>query len=723
MENCQPRPQPSSRRHVSELVEVVRSMAQAKFAVVATSAVTFFISICVMLASVSSALAENTRGPYEHESYLVLPNQKCKIPPMPKWTKPEKWVWEKICEGKVADFNKRPDSRLFYPREQEDCENWSDQTLRSSFLETILLHEPFRSAIPRQGVRIIGACFPEPIDLSDALIDRPLTLSLSLFRSKVDMRHLTTSSFIALGGSTFNRMLDMDSVTVGGSLLMGDEAEFDYVSLERAKVGGDIIMSDSTFNGKLYMVFVTVEGSLFMDTVDTKESDTFILLGVKVGGDIIMSYSTFNGKLYMVFVTVEGSLFMYKNEFDYVSLEGAKVGGNIDMDGSTFNDTLDMRSVTVEGSLFMGESGLGDLLLENINKFSIVLLNEAKIGSALYMDDSEFNGKLDMRSVTVGGSLYMRKKAKFGEVLLNGAKIGSALYIDGSKFNGKLDMRSVTVGGSLYMRKKAKFGEVLLNGAKIGSALYIDGSKFNGDLHMDFVTVNGTLMMQKAIFEKGADLLLRHSNAGTLMLQDKEEHWPEIFRLDGFTYQGLDWVVDEVNHVDPSKHESGWFEEWLKKHKPYSPQPYWQLASVLRTSGREDIADDILVASRNREWEKSEMLKGEGWGLFLLKIFINYGYGMWKVLLPLIWGSALVVIGVLVLDYTKERDRHEGEIHKLLDTMFYSLDMLLPIIRLRELHYKNVDLKTMARYYFYFHKIMGYVLIFFLIAVLSGLAS
>jgi hypothetical protein len=53
----------------------------------------------------------------------------------------------------------------------------------------------------------------------------------------------------------------------------------------------------------------------------------------------------------------------------------------------------------------------------------------------------------------------------------------------------------------------------------------------------------------------------------------------------------------------------------------------------------------------------------------------------------------------------------------------YSFDILLPIIRLRECHYK-IDLQTSwVRYYFYWHKIMGYVLASFFIAGLSGLAK
>jgi len=53
---------------------------------------------------------------------------------------------------------------------------------------------------------------------------------------------------------------------------------------------------------------------------------------------------------------------------------------------------------------------------------------------------------------------------------------------------------------------------------------------------------------------------------------------------------------------------------------------------------------------------------------------------------------------------------------------FYSLDMMLPVIHLRQRHY-DVDLHGIVRYYFYFHQVMGYVLASFLIAGLSGLTK
>ena len=51
-----------------------------------------------------------------------------------------------------------------------------------------------------------------------------------------------------------------------------------------------------------------------------------------------------------------------------------------------------------------------------------------------------------------------------------------------------------------------------------------------------------------------------------------------------------------------------------------------------------------------------------------------------------------------------------------------SLDTLLPIFQLRKEHY-DIDLEGFARYWFYGHKLMGYVLASFLIAGLAGLTK
>jgi hypothetical protein len=76
-----------------------------------------------------------------------------------------------------------------------------------------------------------------------------------------------------------------------------------------------------------------------------------------------------------------------------------------------------------------------------------------------------------------------------------------------------------------------------------------------------------------------------------------------------------------------------------------------------------------------------------------------------------------VIIGAIVL-----RVSGEGPRNGMPFGLAYSFDILLPIIKLRDRHYQ-IDLKTWARYYFYGHKIMGFVLASFLIAGLSGLTK
>lgn len=137
--------------------------------------------------------------------------------------------------------------------------------------------------------------------------------------------------------------------------------------------------------------------------------------------------------------------------------------------------------------------------------------------------------------------------------------------------------------------------------------------------------------------------------------------------------------------------------------------------------------------------------------LSLLRVTIGYGHG-WRYFWALYWVAGLAFLGTIVLRQRKNIDRiflwikvvcvrrksygvlvrfvrrvqrtgskgsNKG-IEKL--GLWYSLDMLLPVIRLREKHYE-VDLEGGVRYYFYVHKVVGYLLMFFVVAGLTGLTD
>ena len=79
-------------------------------------------------------------------------------PPSRQWSEPERWAWEEIQAGRIADFGGRYGIEL----DPKSPDGWDDgRKLSSGFLKEILFREPYRSAIPIEGVRIGGAWFPD----------------------------------------------------------------------------------------------------------------------------------------------------------------------------------------------------------------------------------------------------------------------------------------------------------------------------------------------------------------------------------------------------------------------------------------------------------------------------------------------------------------------------------------------------------------------------------
>ncbi len=674
------------------------------------------VLVGVLLAFASVVHAERMNLPQERTFGMALPGEEYRVPSLPKWTEPEKWAWTQICEGKEANFNKRLKEELD-PGNPDHDDRWSDdrilnRILSSHFLETILLHDPFRSAIPLRGVRISGACFPDNINLIDASIERLIMVHKSYFKSQVDMFRLRTPALISLEGSKFGNGLNMDSSSVGVHLFMRD-AIFNKVDLRGAKIGGQLSMVGSTFKGKLIMGSASVGISLPMRGAKFSEVD---LRGAKIDDQLTMSGSTFKGKLIMGSISVGSSLIMRKAQFREVDLRTAKIGDQLTMSGSTFKGKLIMGSISVGSSLIMRKA-----------QFREVDLRTAKIGDQISMDGSTFKDKLIMGSASVGGDLLMRAK-EFGEVVLRGAEIGDQLNTDGATFKGKLDMNSASVGGSLFMRRVNFDTPANLTFFSVGSNLDVRGASLRG-LDLTGSRIEGELRLgsfNRDIEWKGykdesgnrqaPKLILRNTSVGTL--QDTEDTWPDYLEreFEGFTYDRLGgFGASEHDRLD--ERGSSWFVEWLAKDRSYSPQPYRHLADVLRATGHEDMAGDILFAGREHERRETDWWPPKWLWLWILKLFIGYGYGL-RYFYALYWIAGLTVFGTIFLCCAKESDRDGTKLG-----FWYSLDMLLPIIHLREQHYTHVDLKTRVKYYFYLHKIMGYVLISFVLAGLSGLVE
>jgi hypothetical protein len=530
------------------------------------------------------------------------------------WTPQEKFVWQRVAAGEIADFNKADGYGGYL--DPKKPEGWPEKrVLRSAFLEAILLKDPYRGNLTRLGVNIFGARFTEAIDLEGAGLEHRLGLRGSLIEKGVDLSRLRSKYPISLSGSKVAGTLLADGLDLDANLFMRD-GEFAEVDLRSAHIGGQVGLDGAEVTGKLIMNGLHVERSLFMRT---------------------------------------------KAKFAEVELTCAHIGGELNLTESKVTAKLKMNGLRVEQELLMAGKA----------EFADVDLTEARIGGQLSLADSKVNGTLDCDSVDVGTTVFLSAGATFSDSInLIFAKIGQNLELAGGAFSSQVDMTGARIGGEF----------------RLGSARH-----------------------SPAIWQTAAALILRNASVDTI--QDLSNAWPARLDLNGFTYKSLGGFATEQDPMLERPVE--WFEAWLGKQDRYAAQPYERLASCLKNHGKSEMATAIRYAGSERERKESSGRLRKIW-LTIFKYSVGYGYRPWR---ALGWAAAFVLLGAAVLHISGE-----GLRNNMPYGFAYSFDMLLPIVKLREWHYK-VDLEGWARYYFYGHKIMGYLLASFLIAGLSGLRA
>ena len=542
------------------------------------------------------------------------------------WSESERWAWRQICHGQAADFDALFNTQKDSGRQTDDRFAEPRRKLGAGFLRTVLTREPFRSAIPAQGVQIKGASFDEDVILRDVGIVHVFGIVDSRFRGKLDMNRLRTPSTVAFTGSTFEDKLSLDSVNIGGNLNM-TYSEFGEVVLKTAEIAGGVSMSDSRFLGRLSM----------------------------------------NG------ATVGGALFMRKAVFADVDLTEAAIGRQLSTSGSTFNGTLEMGSLSTGGHLLMNEG----------SSFGDVFLRGARIAGQLSVSDAVFRGQLDGQSTSVEQDLMMT----------------------GARFERPVDLPMIRIGGGVNIGG-ASLSVLNLSGATVGKDLAF-GAGGRSVQWRSYTDSDGRIW--------DPWVFLWNASVGALI--DDTASWPDNVGLSlrDFRYERLTPFGGRGGRFGDLR-DVAWYIDWLRRDPSYSFQPYQQLAKVLEAYGEDGKANKVLIAGRERERMQLPWWSPEGWWLLALRLLIGYGYGAGE-LLALIWAIPLIWTGGVVAQ-SKGQPRSNDE----RPGFWYSLDMLLPGIWLSQRHTK-FELDGRARYYFYVHRLVGYVLLFFVVAGLAGLTE
>ncbi|MFH1716155.1 MAG: hypothetical protein ABIF19_02290 [Planctomycetota bacterium] len=452
------------------------------------------------------------------------------------------------------------------------------------------------------------------------------------------------------------------------------------INLQCAQIAA--LIMEGTHTGPILADGLILKGSLYL-CARFKAEGEIRLVGAKIGGVLNCVNALFSNRdgdaLSADRLKVEGAVFLrdgFKAEGG-VRLLGATIGGDFDCVNAHFinkdGKALVLDGLDVEGSILLGHGFKAE---------GEVRLLGAAIGGNLDCENGQFINE------------------KRNTLSADGFKVKGCVFLrNGFKANGEVRLLTGTVDGNLDCAN----GRFINKG---GRALYADGLKVGGHVllrtgfksegRVDFIAarIDKHFCMTGVDSPEGMMLDLTSAKIGTLY--DDRDSWPAPGQL---VLHGLEYK--EISRQSPRDSKSRI--EWLRLQEGFWPQPYEQLAKVLRESGDDVGAKDVLIAKNKDKAERTEKLTVSQWLWY--RVFgplIGYGH---KPMLAMRWAVPIIVLGWLFFaagyshglitppsesaytDYRAGAVPDPGDpnlaisgVYPVFNSLFYSIDTFVPVV-------------------------------------------
>ena len=299
-----------------------------------------------VLLSIASTGALPTRAFAAPGTPMLPGEQTCRyeLPSHMVWWAQEIWAWERICLGEIANlsqFNSGAGTNC----DPRKADQWPDsRNLRSLFFETLLDHEPYRTVLRRNGLRVACANVAEALNLSHLAIEHALWIQSTRFRGLVNLVDFKSSSLINLYDMVADRQVVADRLRVAGDLRL-NKSELKNFRLTEAMIGGDLDASGATFANTLFAQRLTVGGNLYLRNnarfLESGKLGSVVLRGAKISGHLWASGSVFEGLFNADRLQIGGNLYLHEGTtFQDIHLRDARVDGHVSASGSFFNGSF-----------------------------------------------------------------------------------------------------------------------------------------------------------------------------------------------------------------------------------------------------------------------------------------------------------------------------------------------------------------------------------------------
>lgn len=404
-----------------------------------------------------------------------------------------------------------------------------------------------------------------------------------------------------------------------------------------------------------------------------------------------------------------------------VGIGGALVKGELDLSYLTLASPLTILSSAIPDGVDFSFARIPGLDLSRSTTGPIMGDRAALDGDLIftggnYGPTSLFRTQID-GSLDCSGATFVRGDDPFSAV--EATITGDASFHAGFTTNGVVDMRLARVDRGLSFNRA-----------------HFIGAGDNG-LNAERARIDGTFYWVDITHTPRTELDL--ANARARALWDDESSWPAPARLflEGFVYSDISGgPTDGLSRL-----------RWLARQPPgYRPQPYSQLARVMRERGSDIGAVRVLIAKEDARRRQRGLGLGERlWGA-LLDATIGYGY---RPIRALWWIFGFVALGAILFRWgyheraitPTEPDAYDSFVrsgeppphYPPFNAVIYSLENFLPVVDLHQGMYWRPNPRhgsggrirvlsgAVLRWYLWLHILAGWVITPLLAAGLSGL--
>jgi hypothetical protein len=352
-----------------------------------------------------------------------------------------------------------------------------------------------------------------------------------------------------------------------------------------------------------------------------------------------------------------------------LDLEGCRIPRDIGLLDCRFEAIPVLRSAVIDtlsldGSVLPGLNAdrleaRGDLLFRAATIEGAIALKGARIEGDLVFDGTTLARPDDVclsaeRIAVRGGALFRGAHVE-GEIVLAGGRIGGHLDLVGATIDRPegfaIEANSVTVGGDVALRHATITGSFDLQTARVGGDLDLSGATLSAPGGMA-LNLDRTKVVAAFFLRQGArvDGTLSFAGAELGAILDDPASWPAKgdLVLNRCLYGAfLGAAADAPTRL-----------EWLSRQTPsrwgddFWPQPYEQLAKVLREMGHDDDARSVLMEKErlSRRSRRERTANPVRRSILLLTdsfLGLTTGYGRMP-LLALVWMFVLWALGAML---------------------------------------------------------------------------